>query len=140
MHGTKRSAACESRIEWWRRVIARRNSSPGTLHQFCHSIGVSERRFYYWSQRIRQADAAAAGRQATTPPSRRPAAPPAPRNAGAGDFVPVSVVSHATHTSELEVELANGCAVRFKGSVDSNLLHAVITAAGQIGGTGRGGR
>ena len=52
-------------------------------------------------------------------------------------FVPVSIIDRST-TTELEIELANGCAVRLKGSVDVGLLQAAISAAGQLDGSGRG--
>jgi hypothetical protein len=41
-------------------------------------------------------------------------------------------------TTELEIELANGCTVRLIGSVDVGLLQAAINTAGQLDGSGRG--
>jgi hypothetical protein len=54
----------------------------------------------------------------------------------AAAFVPVSIIDRTT--TELKIELANGCTVRLKGSVDGGLLQAVISAAGQLDGSGRG--
>jgi hypothetical protein len=51
--------------------------------------------------------------------------------------VPVSIVNPGT-TTQLEIELANGCAVRLTGSIDPGLLQAAISAAGQLDGPGRG--
>jgi len=39
---------------------------------------------------------------------------------------------------QLEIELANACVVRLKGSVDPGLLRAAIRAAGRLGNRGRG--
>jgi hypothetical protein len=49
----------------------------------------------------------------------------------AAGFVPPSTTG-AGATAELEIELANGCAVRLTGSVDSGMLQATIPAVGQI--------
>ena len=52
-------------------------------------------------------------------------------------FLPVSII-HRSTTTELEIELVNGCVVRLKGSVDVGLLQAAIIAAGQLSGSGQG--
>ena len=51
--------------------------------------------------------------------------------------MPVSIIGCST-TTELEIELANGCTVRLKSSVDVGLLQAAISEAGQLDGSGRG--
>jgi hypothetical protein len=127
----------ESRIEWWRRLIFRQQSAQVPLTQFCRQMGISTRKFYYWRQRLREMDAASSGLQITAPGSPRPATTIA--GSGAADFVPVSIISPGT-TTQLEIELANGCAVRFAGPVDPGLLQAAIVAAGQLNGSGQGGR
>ena len=137
---TRGSAAGESRIDWWRRLIARRDSAPVTLAQFCQGVGVSQRQFYYWKQRVRQTDRAAAGRRGGAVQLPIPVSNPPRRGITATSFVPVSVVEQPTHTSELELELANGCVVRLKGSIDSGLLQSAIAAAGQLGSSLRGDR
>jgi transposase-like protein len=136
MLGTKPSAALQSRIEWWGRLIARQQSSHVTLTQFCHQVGITPRAFYYWRERVRQAH--------EFTPTRRVQAPESPPRAttrarGAiASFVPVSVVSPAA-AGELTVELTNGCAVRLRGAVDPSLLQAAIAAAAKLDGPGRGG-
>jgi hypothetical protein len=52
-------------------------------------------------------------------------------------FLPVSIIGRGT-TTELEIELANGCAIRLKGAIDADLLQAAISAAGQLGDPRRG--
>ena len=133
MLGTELTAARESRIEWWGRVIARQRSAQVTLAQFCRELGVTPRVFYYWRKRVREAEAASSGRVATAASWQ----PTTARGEAVG-FVPVSIIG-AGATTELEIELGNGCAIRLKGPVDSGLLQAAITAAGQLGGSGRGG-
>jgi len=100
-------------------------------------MGISARKFYYWRQRLREMDAVSSGRQITASGSQRSATTIA--GSTAADFVPVSVISPGI-TTQLEIELANGCAVRLTGPVDPGLLQAAITAAGQLNGSGRGGR
>jgi hypothetical protein len=125
----------DSRIEWWRRLIVRQQSAPVPLTQFCQQMGISARKFYYWRQRLQEMDAASSGCQAS------PSASPRSRSTIAGEiaaaFVPVSIVNPGT-TTQLEIELANGCAVRLTGSIDPGLLQAAISAAGQLSGPGRG--
>ena len=136
MLGTKLPTQWESRIEWWRRLIARQQSAQTTLAQFCREVGITTRMFYYWKKRVRGA--------ATTPSIRRVPAPQplhratAPARGVSASFVPVSIVGRDT-AAELEIELANGRAIRLKGSVASGLLQVSIAAAGQLGGSGRGG-
>lgn len=124
----------ESRIEWWRRLIFRQQSTPVPLTQFCRQMGINTRKFYYWRQRLREMDAASSGSQITPSGSLQPASIVF---RDAADFLPVSIISPST-TTELEIELANGCAVRLRGSVDVGLLQAAISAAGQLSGAVRG--
>ncbi|MGO8933679.1 MAG: IS66 family insertion sequence element accessory protein TnpA [Terracidiphilus sp.] len=135
MHESGLPSKQESRIEWWRRVIFRQRSATVPLTQFCRQMGVSTRKFYYWRQRLREMDAASSGSQITPSGSMRSASTVS-RDAAAA-FLPVSIIDRST-TTELEIELANGCAVRLKGSVDVGLLQAAISAAGELNGPGRG--
>jgi hypothetical protein len=123
----------ESRIEWWRRVIFRQQSATVPLTQFCRQMGICTRKFYYWRQRLREIDAAGAGSQFTPSGSLEPAS----TSSRGAAFLPVSIIGRGT-TTELEIELANGCAVRLKGAIDVDLLQAAISAAGQLGDPGRG--
>jgi hypothetical protein len=125
----------DSRVEWWRRVIVRQKSAPIPLAEFCRQTGIGTRKFYYWRQRLREMDAATSGRQGSPSESPRPAGGIA--RSTAATFVPVSIVNPGT-TTQLEIELANGCAVRLTGSIDPGLLQAAISAAGQLDGPGRG--
>jgi hypothetical protein len=126
----------ESRIEWWRRLIFRQQSAVVPLTQFCQQMGVSTRKFYYWRKRLRQMDAASSGDHVIPLGSPRPAS--AVARSTRSTFVPVSIVNPATTTHQLEIELANGCAVRLTGAIDLGLLQAAITAAGQLDGPGGG--
>jgi transposase-like protein len=125
----------ELRIEWWRRLIFRQQSTPVPLTQFCRQMDINPRRFYYWRKRLREMDAASSGTSITTVGSLQSAGTVARDTAA--DFLPVSIISPGT-TTELEIELANGCAVRLRGSVDVGLLQAAISAAGQLSGAVRG--
>jgi hypothetical protein len=137
MRETRLPLERESRIEWWRRLIFRQQSAPVPLNQFCRQMGISTRKFYYWRQRLREMDAASSGRPITASGSPRSATTIA--GSTAANFVPVSIVNPGT-TTQLEIELANGCAVRLTGPVDLGLLQAAIIAAGQLNGSGRGDR
>jgi transposase-like protein len=137
MLGTNLPVERESRIEWWRRLIVRQQSAQVPLAQFCRQMGISTRKFYYWRQRLREMDTANSGRQTTAPGSPRSAT--AIAGTTAANFVPVSIISPGT-TVQLEIELANGCAVRLTGPVDPGLLQAAIVAAGQLNGSSRGDR
>jgi hypothetical protein len=125
----------ESRIEWWRRLIVRQQTASVPLSQFCQQVGITTRKFYYWRQRLREMDAASPGFRITPSGPSQPASTVSRGTATA--FLPVSIIGGGT-TTELEIELANGCAVRLKGSVDVGLLQAAISAAGQLNGPGRG--
>jgi len=125
----------ESRIQWWRRVVIRRESEPIPLAQFCRQLGITTRKFYYWRQRLREIDAAGSSCRIVPPRlSQRPSAVAADTTAA---FLPVSIIGRDAMT-ELVVELANGCAVRLKGPVDTGLLQTAIAAAGQLGGSAQG--
>ena len=99
-------------------------------------MGINTRKFYYWRKRLREQDAASSGSQ-ITPSGSLESASSRVRSTRAAAFVPVSIIDRST-TTELEIELANGCAVRLKGSVDLGLLQAAIMAAGEFDGSGRG--
>jgi hypothetical protein len=126
----------EERREWWRRQISRQQSARLPVVQLCRQLGISVTTFYYWKRRVEEAD--------RTTPRRTPAEhssqdPTVSAGTAVAKFVPVSITGAST-TAELELDLANGCAIRFKGSVDPGLLQAAIAAAGQLGGSRRGGR
>jgi hypothetical protein len=63
----------------------------------------------------------------------------APARSLGASFVPVSIISTGA-TTELEIQSANGCAIRLKGAVDPGLLQAAIGAAGQLDCSSQGGR
>jgi hypothetical protein len=134
MLGTRPARQLESRIDWWRRVIARQRAAQVTLAQFCREMGITPRKFYYWKKRVRNASPAAPGERCG--PRQSPPAAPAPGRAAG--FVPVSIKSDDAPAS-LEIELANGCAIRLKGLIDPDLLRAAITSAGELDRPGRGG-
>ena len=98
-------------------------------------MGINTRKFYYWRQRLREVDSASRACQVSSSGSPRPAG--GIDRGTAAPFVPVSIVLPGTAT-QLEIELANGCAVRLTGSIDPGLLQAAISAAGQLDGRGQG--
>jgi hypothetical protein len=53
--------------------------------------------------------------------------------------MPVSIVGSGM-TTELEIDLANGHAIRLKGSLDPGLVQAAIAAAAQLSSSNRGRR
>ena len=55
----------KSRIEWWRRLIFRQQSSRVPVTQFCGQMGINTRKFYYWRKRLREQDAVSSGAQIT---------------------------------------------------------------------------
>ena len=126
----------ESRIEWWRQVVFRQQSTPVPLTQFCRKLGITTRKFSYWRQRLREMDVASSESQITPPGS------PEPASAVVGDrtaaFAPVSIIGRSDTTAALEIELANGCSVRLTGTIDPGLLRAAIVAAGELVNLGRG--
>jgi transposase-like protein len=131
----------ESRIKWWRRVIARQQSTPVPLTEFCRQMGINPRKFYYWRKRLREMDAASSGPPIITSGSLRSASTLA--REAAVNFLPVSIIGRNTAidigrstTTELEIELANGSVVRLKGAVDGDLLQIAINATGEISGRG----
>jgi len=131
----------ESRIEWWRRLICRQQSTPVPLTQFCRQMGINPRKFYYWRKRLREMDAASSGPPIITSGSLRSASTVA--REAAVNFLPVSIIGRNTAidigrstTTELEIELANGSVVRLKGAVDGELLQVAISAAGEINSRG----
>jgi hypothetical protein len=125
----------ESRIEWWRRLIVRQQSTPVPLTQFCRQMDINPRKFYYWRKRLREMDTVSSGPPITASGSFQSASTVA--RGAAAEFLPVSIIGHSTAT-ELEIELANGSLIRLKGAVDGDLLQAAISAAGELNGRGRG--
>jgi hypothetical protein len=51
--------------------------------------------------------------------------------------VPVSILDPSAGT-ELEIKLPNACVVRLKGPIDTSLLQAAISAAGELDGARQG--
>ena len=105
-----------------------------TVAAFCRRIGVSTVTFYAWKRRLRESPPA---------PSLVPESPstrPMHEANGASTlaFLPVSI-RDAGAAGQLEIELANACIVRLKGTVDPELLRIAIHAAGRLDGDGRGG-
>ena len=127
-------ASRSARREWWRRQIQRQKEGSLTVAEFCRRLGVSTVTFYAWKRRFREAP----------PPfpvvPERPSDRPMPESNGVATptFLPVSIVD-AGAPGQLEIELANACVVRLKGTVNPDLLRIAIHAAGRLGGDQRGG-
>jgi transposase-like protein len=121
-----------ARQEWWRRQIQRQQDGSLSIAEFCRRLSVSTVTFYAWRRRLSEAPPASA------PISESPAAKSSTTNgAPAPAFLPVSMRA-AGPDGQLEIELANTCVVRLKGSVDPGLLRVAIRAAGRLGDGGRG--
>jgi transposase-like protein len=127
-------ASRSARREWWRRQIQRQRDGSLSVAEFCRRLGVSTVTFYAWKRRFREA------LPAFPPVPERPSARPMPEANGASTppFLPVSILN-AGAAGQLEIELANACVVRLKGTVDPELLRIAIRVAGRLGGEGRGG-
>jgi len=123
-----------ARCQWWRRQIQRQQEGSLTVAEFCRRLGVSTVSFYAWKRRFREAPTASP--LVPERPSARPR--PEANNASTPAFLPVSILD-AGPAGQLEIELANACIVRLKGTVDPELLRIAIHAAGRLGGDGRGG-
>ena len=124
----------QARREWWRRQIQRHQEGSLTVAEFCQRLGVSAVTFYAWKRRLREA------LPAVPLVPERPSARPLleANNASTPAFLPVSILD-AGPAGQLEIELANACIVRLKGTVDPELLRIAIHAAGRLGGDQRGG-
>jgi hypothetical protein len=129
MVASTRPTSRQERREWWRRQLTRQQSANVSVADFCQQLGVSVTTFYYWKKRIHEVAAHAPRQSAVESPSHTVAT--------TAHFVPVSLVDRRAGT-HLEIELANACIVRLEGVIDSLLLQAAITAAGQLDGTSRG--
>jgi hypothetical protein len=121
-----------ARQEWWRRQIQRQQDGSLSIAEFCRRLGVSTVTFYAWRRRLSDAPPASP-LISENPAARSSTANGAPTPA----FLPVSMLA-AGPDGELEIELANACVVRLKGSVDPVLLRAAIRAAGRLGDRARG--
>src|SRR3954454_6511639 len=124
----------KARRQWWRRQVERQEQSRVTVAEFCRRLGVSTVSFYAWKRRFREAPTASP----LVP--ERPSALPLleANNASTPAFLPVSILD-ACPAGQLEIELANACIVRLKGTVDPELLRIAIRAAARLGSDGRGG-
>lgn len=125
----------ESRLEWWRRQISRQQAAGTPVSEFCRQLGVTVRAFNYWRGRVQVASRLNFSRAAVCSAQRSTA--PAP--AAVPDFMPVSILGSGMST-ELEIDLANGHAIRLRGSLDPGLVQAAIAAAAQLSGSNRGRR
>jgi transposase-like protein len=127
-------ASRQARREWWRRQIQRQNEGSLTVAEFCRRLGVSTVTFYAWKRRFREAPPASP-LNLEKPTAR---AMPEANGVSTPPFLPVSILK-AGAAGQLEIELANACIVRLKGTVDPELLRIAIRAASRLGGDGRGG-
>jgi hypothetical protein len=119
--------------QWWRRQVERQAQSSFTVAEFCRRSAVSTVSFYFWKRRFRDAPA----EPADTAPKSVPGSAEVSAPASIPPFVPVLVVDPSAGTA-LEIELANACVVRLKGPIDTSLLRAAITAAGELDGSRQG--
>ena len=123
----------QARQEWWRRQIQRQQDGSLSIAEFCRRLGVSTVTFYAWRRRFSEAS------PASPLISESPAAKSSTANgASAPAFLPVSMLAAAGLDGQLEIELANACVVRLKGSIDPGLLRVAIRAVGRLGGGERG--
>jgi hypothetical protein len=134
MVGTGLRTNHQSRLDWWRGQFQRQRKANLSVTEFCRRLGVSVTTFYYWKRRVEEAPLTASQR---TSAEHRLQHPTASASTAVAKFVPVSIIEPTTGT-QLEIELTNACVVRLKGLIDPSLLHAAITAAGQLGGSREG--
>src|SRR5262249_59870064 len=119
MTGMRPNTNHQSRLDWWRRQIQRQTKTHLTIADFCRQLGVSVPTFYYWKRRVQ------AGLWTPSKPVAE-ASLSRPPTTAAAPFVPVSIVDPDAGTY-LEIELANACVVRLRGSLSPRLLRAAIT-------------
>ena len=127
-------ASRQARRQWWRRQIQRQVDGSLTVAEFCRRLGVSTVTFYAWKRRFREAPPLSPLNPERPSARTRPAA----NRLSTSPFLPVSILN-AGAAGQLEIELANACVVRLKGTVDPELLRIAIHAAGRLGGAGQGG-
>jgi hypothetical protein len=134
MARTELRASHQSRVNWWRTTLRRQREGNLSVAEFCRRLGVAVSTFYYWKNRVYKVPSDARGQVPDERHLRRmnPAA-----GSTSANFVPVSILDPTAGT-QLEIELTNACVVRLRGSVDPSLLHAAITAAGQLDGCRQG--
>ena len=125
-------ASRQARRQWWRRQIQRQQEGNLTVAEFCRRLGVSTVTFYAWKRRLRESPPAPSPGRASARPTHEA------NGASTPAFLPVSI-RDAGAAGRLEIELANACVVRLKGTVDPELLRIAIRAAGRHGGDRRGG-
>jgi hypothetical protein len=121
----------QARLDWCRRQIQRQPKTNLTIADFCRQLGVSVPTFYCWKRRVQ------AGLWTPSEPVAE-ASRSRPPTTAATPFLPVSIVDPDAGT-HLEIEFANACVVRLRGSLSPRLLRAAITAAGQLDGSRQGG-
>jgi transposase-like protein len=123
-----------ARCQWWRRQIQRQREGSLAVAEFCRRLGVSTVSFYAWKRRFRDTP------RASPLVPERPSARPTPEaiDASTSAFLPVSILD-AGPAGQLEIELANNCVVRLKGTVDPELLRIAIHAAGRLSDDRPGG-
>ncbi len=132
MFGFGPPANRRARQEWWRRQIQRQQDGTLSIAEFCRRLGVSTVTFYAWRRRFSEAPSASP-LISESPAAKSSTANGAPIPA----FLPVSMLA-AGPDGQLEIELANACVVRLKGTVDPALLRIAIHAASGLGNNGRG--
>ena len=129
MSGTGQRPNHQSRLDWWRGQFQRHQKSNLSIALFCRQLGVSVATFYYWKRRVHEATLGPTPRGLPWVSDHRRPIPSA--DGAVANFVPVSVLDPGAGT-ELEIELTNACVVRLRGAIDPPLLHAAITAVGQL--------
>jgi hypothetical protein len=134
MLGFRQPSSREERRAWWRRQLSRQQSANLTVTEFCRQLGVSVATFYYWKRRAQEAPP---NIPVQGPAEQRSRPVTMSASTAVPDFMPVSILDAGAGT-QLEIELANACVVRLKGAIDSSLLQAAITAAGELNGSREG--
>jgi transposase-like protein len=99
---------------FWRRKLQLWKDSGLSVRAFCDQHGLAEPSFYYWRERIRQADLDAAPVQPTTPASTEQPVPL---------FLPIRL---AAVPEPIEVVLADGTLVRVPPSFDADALRRLL--------------
>lgn len=105
----------EYRMQRWSGIISERNESGKTIRAWCGERGVSEKSYYYWQHKFREA----ASVQAAGLPSAQTPVP--------SGWASLSVREESENTNGLVVEVG-GCRIRVQADTDTALLTRVCQA------------
>lgn len=110
--------ACKAdgkRVQFWRKLIARRQRTGRSAAEICWEAGVSTASFFLWQRKLRELDALA-----TTPTTR---------SAGSPALVPVRIVDDRQSDDVAIIELSDGLRIRLRPGCDAATIGHLLAAA-----------